>query len=141
MIQNMKKNKFSNRFLAKESIADIDHLQRPGSTTKKKLDLSNRNSMNTTQLDRKDNSMIKHKIVHHTPSQTDHDSVENTLKPAIVMSDHELRELLVRSDLAANSLDPVKTAAVQTELQAKTLLMLNAIDWKLWVLYNKFAKA
>jgi hypothetical protein len=99
---------------------------------------------------------VKFKTQTETPTATpmysdnsskklDIDALDNiayaeALSQAFILSDHDLRKLLVTAELALASRNPEDIPWITMDLQAKTLLMLKAIDWKLWEMYNKFVR-
>ena len=74
------------------------------------------------------------------PRVLDEVAYAEALSQAFVLSDHDLRRLLVHVELAIAKKDPDDAIWLNMELQSKNLLMLKAIDWKLWEMYNKFVR-
>jgi len=66
------------------------------------------------------------------PETPVHTSYAEALSQAFVLTDHDLRKLIVEVEHAVARKDPNEVVWLQLQLQAKTLLLLKALDWKLW---------
>jgi hypothetical protein len=73
-----------------------------------------------------------------TPLKSTDNAYVEEMSQEFVLTDYNLRKLLVKTDRCTSAMDPTDAVAIQIELQANTLLMLKAIDCKLLELYNKY---
>ena len=65
----------------------------------------------------------------------------NNIKTGISNTgDAVVDDVIKRTAKASVSADPIELAQAQIALQRVTVTLLQQIDWKLWELYNKFAK-
>jgi hypothetical protein len=88
----------------------------------------------------KTNLSSKNSMIFGQSSVTEEKFVNDELEVKQIRHEtvNDIEDLIIRLNKAIDEKDEKSIPWLQLEVQARSLILLNMIDWKLWEVYNKF---